>query len=364
MVQIRLPVELVMLVLEQAYYDKKGFPDRPTLNTCALVCKDWSPLAQRLLLHHVEVPASARRDAFRAALFSLNDDRAHTLAASVRRASFRITSPSDEDDLVRLVGHCRHLYELVLRVSGVHAFRNATIQALGQSAITERTTPLRALVLHQCGVQSPILYQLLAVWPTIQFLRLGFELAAPAPQTIRTAAKLYELVLYRTPSLRAMSWILSASKRTLRILECHAMPSADYNEILDDYTEHLLSLRIRQSPRTAQFIRKCVSLRELVFIQLSTFLPLGELPQSIEHLAIRYIPGVSTEIPTSIISAVDKLPRLRLISCDVYSTEDPNYPALKEKCREKAVVLDHNVVPLAVRRSYSIDKVSAGPKCR
>ena len=327
---------------------------------------------------------SAQHDAPRAALLSsLDANRTHTLAAYVRRASFVIRGPSDEDDLVHLVRRCQHLYELILNVGGVHAFQDSTIQALSEPGITERSTPPRALFLRQCSVQSPILYQLLAAWPTIQFLRLGFELAAPAPQAIRTTARLYELALYRTPSLKAMSWILSASRETLRVLECHAMPSGDYNEILDAHTEHLLSLRILQSPRSAQFIRKCVNLRELAFTQLSTFFPLGELPQSIEHLAIRYIPGVSTAIPTSIISAVDKLPRLRLVSCDPYSTENTNYPALDEKCRAKGVVLDHNAVPiqhvssfcavrrlsetewrprLVVRRSHSLGHVSARSK--
>lgn len=349
MSRIHLPAELVLLILEQAYYDRRGFPDWHTLSACARVCTSWRPLAQRLLFHQVVVPGihqtSSTRESFRSTVLSTSDG-GRELASYIRRVDVTIRGPEDEDNLVQLINHCHHLYELVLRASGVHALRDVTMHALGSPLVIDRPTPIRALFLS-CGIQSPILYQLLAVWPTIQFLRIGTELAALPPKTLETKAKLYELVLYRLPSVRAMEWMLSASDGSLRILECQVVPDARYDTILDAHTRHLQSLRVfHQTLRSRTFIHKCVNLQELMLAQLSRFLPLGELPETLEHVAFRQLPGVSDAISTSIISAVDKLPRLRLMSCDASARQSEHYPALEEKCRKKRVLLDHNMVPI------------------
>ena len=337
-----------MLLFEQIYYDINGLPDRQTLRACALVCSTWSLSAQQLLFHDIRVPDDEDRfKSFSAALYA-SSERGRMLLSFVRRAEVVIaTGRPNEWDLVDLINHCHHLYELRLRVTGVHMFKSATLEALSSVQVIERSTPIRALALLSCGIQSPIIYQLLAIWPTIRFLRLGTELAASPPCDVSTTAQLYELVLHRIPCIEGMEWLLSASQGSLRILECNTAPSAKYDRILAVHAEQLQSLRLfRHTPRSAALIRQCTHLREVMFTHLSDFLPLGELPETLEHITFRYLPGVATVVPWSMVAAIDKLPRLRLVSCDASAWQAANYPALLEKCSEKHIVLDHDVVSI------------------
>jgi hypothetical protein len=343
----RVPAELVTPILEEVYYDYYGFPNKRTLRACALVCSVWSGPAQRLLFHNLRVPGSPERlKTFRATLYATSE-RAQILASFVRRAEIDITTDAETRDLVELLYHCPHLYELRLRVGGIHEFNDATMTALSDAQITERATPIRALALLSCGIQSPIIYQLMEAWPTVRFLRLGTELAAPPPPAMSTGARLYELVLQRTPCVEGLEWLLSASQKSLHILECNMPPAARHNQILARYTEHLQSLRlIHHTPFSAALIRQCTNLREVMFAHLSDFLSLGELPQTLEHITFRYVPGVVAVVPPSIVTAVDKLPRLRLVSCHTSARQAVDYPALQEKCKERHVELGHDVVPI------------------
>ncbi|EKM49534.1 uncharacterized protein PHACADRAFT_178956 [Phanerochaete carnosa HHB-10118-sp] len=347
---VNLPSELTTIILEYAYYDANGQPDRRTLSACTLLCTSWSAVAQPLLFRHVCAPSSKdhenRLAIFRSTLLS-GSEHGRILAAQVRRAEVAIRDLADVEIFVELIYHCHHLYELILRVHGVHAFQSSTLEALGAPAIIGRPAPIRALALLSCGIQSPILYQLLATWPTIRFLRLGTELAAHPPTDMPIRASLYELSLARTPCVEGMGWLLSNSQGTLRIFECHAAPEGAHREILAAHTAHLLSLRLfRHTFGVPALLRRCSSLREVMLTQVSDFLPLGELPAALEHLTFRHFMSTHSVLPPSILEAIEKLPKLRLVSCDVSARLATNYAALEEKCTQKGVVLDHDVVPI------------------
>ena len=343
-----------MLVVEQAYYDTRGEPDRQTLRACALVCTSWLSVAQPMLFRHVRVPGSKdHRDllaVFRTTLFS-GSERARTLASYIRRAALTIDCLIDEETFVALIIHCPHLYELVLRCTGIHAFQDSTLEALSTPAVTERHTPIRALALLSCGIQSPILYQLLDIWPTVRFLRLGVELAAAPPPGATMKGSLYDLSVMRIPCIEGLGWLLSNTHDTLRIFECHVAPQGAHRELLAKHIRHLLSLRFfRHTLGANALLRQCRSLREVMFTQVSDFLPLGELPATVEHLTFRHFVGTHASVPPSIVEAVEKLPKLRLVSCDASAPLADNYAALEEKCRQKGVLLDHDVVPIRTVR--------------
>lgn len=344
------PPELVMQILEHAYYDANGQPDRRTLCACALLCTSWSSVAQALLLRHVRVPGSKARSDLQTVprpIFLTGSERAQMLASHVRRAEITVEDTDDEVTLVELIYHCCHLYELTLRINGVHAFSLSTVEALGKPVVTERLTPIRSLALLSCGIQSPILYQLLMIWPAIRFLRLGTELAAAPPRYSTFEGSLYELSLLRTPCVEGMGWLLSNSRETLRILECHVAPEGAHRDILAKHTPHLLSLRFfRHTRGVPTLLRQCNSLREVMFTQVSDFLPLGEMPATLEHFTFRHFVGTQAVVPPSIVQAIEKLPRLRLVSCDISARLAANYGALEEKCTQKGVIIDHDVVPI------------------
>lgn len=348
-----MPLDLVASIIEEAYYndDLGKTPDRCTLRACALVCTSWAGLAQKLLFRAVSIPSDLDRcAAFRSAAYAPSE-RSRILVSYIRSAHIDVGSGTPDkynsvSDLVDLVTHCPRLYELSLRFHGVHELDNATLDALQAAQLRAHRSPIRALSLLSCGIQSPILYQLLVIWPTIQYLRVGTEIVAPPPSK-PIGAKLYELTLHRTPSAEALSWLLSASKDTLRILGCHTAPPTSYDPILAEHTERLHSLRIfRHTPRTVAIIRQCTSLKELVLTQLSNFLPLGELPPTLEHISFRYFPGTVNLPLSTIISAIENLPRLSLVSCDACARENPDFPLFEAKLAEKQASLCTDVLPI------------------
>ncbi|KAI0045465.1 hypothetical protein FA95DRAFT_123791 [Auriscalpium vulgare] len=55
--QTQVPLEVQLMVVEWVYRSSQhGTIDYPTLRACALVCRSWTPVAQRLLFRRVPVP--------------------------------------------------------------------------------------------------------------------------------------------------------------------------------------------------------------------------------------------------------------------------------------------------------------------
>ncbi len=268
------------------------------------------------------------------------------LASCVRQMDLLLSYSQDPQLLVQLVCRCHRLYDVTLRILGVDELDGFTLEGLRQAHAASMPTPIRSLSLMMCGVQSPLLYQLLSVWPTIKFLRLGAELAAPLPPQ-PAQVELYELVLHRTLPPRVMEWLLGSSANSLRIFDCNAAPSTDYNRLIAQFSEGLLSLRLfRHTIHSAALIQRCPNLREIVISQLSSFLPIGELPMTLEHLSFRSFSTIATIPLTPIISAVDKLPRLRLLTCDKLTEQNPYFPVLREKCTKKGISVYSNLLPI------------------
>ncbi|KAF7792623.1 hypothetical protein EIP86_003720 [Pleurotus ostreatoroseus] len=348
--------ELIQSVLEMLYYDEKMRPNYPALTSAALVCRAWRNPAQQLLFRNVELstPLDLKHLGYFLSVTSPSCPRGLDLASLVRQVDLILTYTQDPQILVQLVSRCHRLYDVTLRVVGVHALDDDTLEGLRQAHTASMPTPIRSLSLMMCGVQSPLLYQLLSVWPTIRFPRLGAELAAPLPAQ-PTQVQLYELILHRTLPPRVMEWLLRSSVNSLRIFDCHAAPSTEYDPLVAQFSENLLSLRLfRHMQRSMALIRRCPNLRELVITQLSSFLPLGELPMTLEHLSFRSLSTVTTIPLTPIISAVDKLPRLRLLTCDASTEQNPDFAVLREKCEKKGIFISSGLRPIPMVSVVSI----------
>ncbi|OSX59898.1 hypothetical protein POSPLADRAFT_1035402 [Postia placenta MAD-698-R-SB12] len=352
-----LPAELISAIIEQLYYDEDGNPDRRALYACSLVSASWTGPAQRLLFHTARLHGPHAL-AFLHAIHPARPSGTR-LGEHVRRLEVRIGtgpgsgSPTSPDatslrptEFLTLLDHCPRLYELILRAYNVHAFEEPLTRALGALASDPARTPLRALSLLRAGVQSPLLYQLLAVFPSVRFLRLGSEMAAPLPKSPASVA-LTELVLYRLPSPRILSWLLASSLSTLAILDLRDAPDVQLTEILAPHGPRLRSLRLlRYNARGAALIRLCPALEELVLFQLSTFLPLANLPQTLEHLSFRDFSWTSNPSLQTIIAAIETLPRLRLLTCDANAKQHDDFPALRRKCEKKGVALRTDALPI------------------
>ncbi|KAH9947596.1 hypothetical protein B0H21DRAFT_807153 [Amylocystis lapponica] len=342
------PVDLIIEILGHSYY-RDGIPDKATLRACTLVSSFWTEHAQRLLFCSVSLYDSRMMQSFSFAT-DPSAERGRQLGSYVRTMEMFIESSDHMGHTVAgfiaVLSRCPRIYELVLCAPHLHMFDDATMDQLRQLAHGPLQVTIRALSLLLCGIQSPLLYQLLEVWPTVQFLRLGTELNATPPRA-PAPIKLYELVLHRTPSQEILEWLLSASESSLQIADFRDVPGPLFDDLLRLHGPHLRSLRLmRYSARAAAVIKHCPNLEELILFQLSTFLDLARLPQTLEHLGFRNYTWSASPSLHTIITAIDSLPRLRIVTCDPHTEQHVDYPALRAKCLERGVELLADALPI------------------
>ncbi|KAJ3480738.1 hypothetical protein NLI96_g8136 [Meripilus lineatus] len=255
-----LPLELVYRILHNTYFVEEGVKDSSTLSACSLVSPSWTGEAQRLLHHSIRV---ASCPSFRPHDIPLRiGSLVRSLEVSVGYSEIPV------GDFVTLLAHCPHVYELHLRITE-HELDDVTLDLLSNTP-----TPLRivALNLQYCGVQSPILFQLLFLWPTIEFLRLGTEIAASPPFKTPTF-RLYELTLLRNPPVATLLWLLSNSVGHLRILDFRDPPGHKFELLFDQHGPHLHSLRFfRHAGGAESMIQRCPKQRTRIVADF-------ELPQ-------------------------------------------------------------------------------------
>jgi len=199
---------------------------------------------------------------------------------------------------------------------------------------------LRALYLARCGRQSPILYQLISVWPGIHFLRIGGRICAPPPSQ-PSSIQLHELVLSCGEQLQSntLDWLLSGSQ-SLQVLELWDEPGPRMKSLVAKHGEHLRSLRMPCFNKVAaDVVDLCPKLEELALvIYHSTALTrLRDLPASIEHFAVRNMAKKSLHCP--VINTINTLPNLRVVTCDQGSLQYPDFSVLQRACDTRSVDL-------------------------
>ncbi|KAH8104628.1 hypothetical protein BXZ70DRAFT_599700 [Cristinia sonorae] len=355
-----LPQELIEKVLQHVYYNTDlSRPDYGTLLACCLICKTWSGQAQRMLFLSIVLNTTTA-----GSLITSTSDHTQALLASVRcldleeklETRTQINSMHMADDqvlvestLIAAITRCTGLYELSFRVKNLHKFSDKTVIQLFQLARRADIRPLRAVKLPTFGVLSPLLFQIMQIWPTIQFVRLGQELGAIHPRSLTPTFQLYELTLLRVPTrnVEAIEWLLSASIGHLRILHLRDEPGKAYDNIFQIHGPHLESLRLyNQNKRTSALLRMCPNLKEFVITILSDFLPLENLPESLEHLSFRNYIWAKNNRLVSVIDAIDKLPNLRVVSCDPNGKSHPDWSTLEEKCLKRGINLEADALPI------------------
>lgn len=267
----------------------------------------------------------------------------------------------------RLLQACPRLYELSLTTHGLHEFDQFVLAKLKDSG-----QGIRALNLQYCGVQSPVLFQLLGIWPHIRFLKIGTEIAtwpwrhpAETPvlrQSISNGSRnditqrppahvsLYDLALSRIPQPAVLVWLLGSSALSLRILDLREAPGIDARKTLGIHAPHLRSLRLlHYNLDSAAFLRQCTRLEEFVIYNIPVIVPLApELPSSIEHLSFRNPKHTFRNTLRPILDAIEVLPKLRMVTCDKDSEGLPEFAILKSRCTERGVEVVISEVPFWV----------------
>ncbi|KAK7469246.1 hypothetical protein VKT23_003733 [Stygiomarasmius scandens] len=346
-----LSVELIQMILAHVYYKNdvvhtiflSRTPDYQTLAAASLINSSWRIPAQTLLFNHlIDIVAGRFVKTFSDPAF--NPDRRHILLGYVRILNLRLI-PDDTNfssahwsstfppvsmcrmaDFGFLLAHCPHLYELNVRFLGV-------------LSLGTKPSPcpfnLKALAVMECSSQSPILFELLELFPSVQFLTVGVEVVA-RPSSAPNH-KLYELVMSRSLPASTFGWLVSNSVGHLRILEMRDPPSPDIRETLQSLCAHVESLRImRFNPTALEVIKSCTRLRELVIMALPSILTLSDISVTLEHLCVvRYdVNGVQ--------KLISSLPNLSLFSGD-----DPHgrNGSLENVCKSRGIAMKTGLWP-------------------
>ena len=342
-----LPIELWITVIQHNYYKMDGSIDIPTLLSCALVHPKWTEPAQSLLFHSIpldKIVKSKRDDCF----FESVMIHGSKFGSYIRRLIVSIGRyPSSADGSIAihrftlLLKFLPRLYEVTLNVYGVHQFDGPSIDELGIAA-----PHIRSLNLLRFGVQSPILYQLIDLWPNIQFLTIGAEIIA-SPPSDPPKIKLYELMLLRSLIPPAsLEWLLSESENTLKVFELRDLPGQQMKSILAKHGPHLRSLRLlHYNKDSADLLRLCTQLEEFVIYRIPDVVHIQTLPTTIEHFSIRNSGTGNKSYKAEIISLMGKLPKLRVVTCDARAVDHYGFTALKNACDAKGAELQFRSWP-------------------
>ncbi|KAF5369316.1 hypothetical protein D9758_002720 [Tetrapyrgos nigripes] len=346
-----LPVELIITILEHVYYSNdvvhtiflSRSPDYKTLAGASLIGTAWRTPAQTFLFNHITERACGRLAKSFSDPYS-DPARRATLLGYVRILDLRLI-PDDESsvsiahwssatasrvmcrmkDFWFFMAHCTNLYELSVRFLGVISLEISNMHS-------SLPSNLQALKLVECSSQSPILFELLEIFPSVCFLTVGVEVVVHPISTPKH--KLYELVMSRSLPTATFEWLTAHSIGFLRILEMRDPPSSSIKDQLRLLCPHIESLRImRYNVTTLDVIKSCSHLRELILLGLPNMLRLDNAPSTIEHLCIARCDVVDIE------NLIVSLPNLRTFSSDESLRSQTRYNVLEEKCCSQNITM-------------------------
>lgn len=317
----QIPMEVVLEILEAAYYDDNMEPDVAFLANCALVSKAWSLPAQKLLFRHVHLRSNSAFLAFRSTV-DRSTDRGRVLGDAVLR--MRVTLDHNHPDrltndaFANAVLLCQNLYELDISLYG----QGASEQDSSDASVTQRTVPsldagvlnllrsgprIHALKLANWSDSDHLPIQLLSgIWPSLTSVvlkglppRLPADVDALVP--FRCNLSEIRMNFQVPPKLDFVRWLLQDSVRSLRIVEFEREPSSELLDfIVHQHGSSLESLSIPScsSIEMVSAVQRCERLKELK-LESPTLTPLlfKQLPSSVEHLAF----GMDVDTPLHII---------------------------------------------------------------
>lgn len=347
-----IPPELVIPIVEEMYHLPDGTADIHTLSACSLVCQSWRVHSQRLLLSRATMricgpPDDGQRSLTLHQCLSTGSlgsyIRALDLSITTRRGSLgsfvpQATSALSPDEFVSAVEFCPHLYHLSLNINAMHSFDADAVERLSSLSLT-----IRALDVSFGSVTSPVVYQLLAIWPSIQSLRLRTEMIAPLP-SVRPDFSLYELSLHRSVRRGVLEWLIPPpdapypSHRTpLRILDFWDTPNEDSRDIIFAHATNVRSLRLTYPP-PAGFMDSFNGIQEFVLRTTPDLLPLRPLPSSIEHLHFHNFSSPSfahSLVHTT--SCIRSLPNVTLVTVNKPIAEREDFGNLVRVCEDRGI---------------------------
>lgn len=360
-----LPVEIIEEIIAHVYYAHDTvvypslmtprIPDYTTLSRCSLIDSRWRTVSQSLLFNHITGSAAPRL--IKCFITSSSEHwkalMKHTriLDVSISALVPKVSSenltmaPSlciDSTEFIILMKQVSNLYELSISMPGTFSLE-AALAELKRSTPASYPTHLKALRIADCSVQSPILYELLDFFPSIEFLKIQVEIVVPPP---RLPAKfhLYDLAMFRTLSTEITTWLLSSSRDTLCILELRDLPSAGVTDLLvREYGRQLLSFRtMRYNMSTAKILHSCNNLQEFMILGLPSVptLSIQNFPVTLEHFSLVHRHSDPSMDIADVIILIKTLLNLKLLSFDRKLKDDPQYGMFEDICGRKGIEVE------------------------
>lgn len=339
----KLPLELIAAIFEGLYYNPIGTVDYRSLRSCCGVCRSWKAHAQKLLFRAPSLLSRERASSFLLAISRLD------LAENVLVLNISVDAVGDSADFAYAVVSCRRLYHLRMGAAKLFSFDRRTM------SILSRIPPIKALSMLTMCVQSTFLYQLLRLLPGLAHLCIFTEWHATPPADL-PEFHLYELVVRRALHPVVLLWLLSSSP-SLQIFEMWDLcDPATMQIVMRDHGSTIRSFRFAYVTfQTLKILKSCVNLEELVIWNVPTFIPLDDLPLSIQHFSFRNPPHSRSTTLSIIIDAIHTLPNLESVTCDKGTVEEvPDFQKLLHACKTLKLTL------LVSESSYPI--VSTSPE--
>ncbi|EJF57479.1 hypothetical protein DICSQDRAFT_173935 [Dichomitus squalens LYAD-421 SS1] len=288
----RLPIELVLQVLEEAQYDDL-VPRHKWLKNYALVCRSWSIHAQRLLFAYVTLLKGSdhcRKFRKRMKLVESRDpERASLLKESIRTLGMAVDHQDIYADVIRLCPNLRELHLSLYHAS----FRRDVLEGLAAAGL--RISALRVKAYHYLP-----LFQLLPLLPSLEYLEVDCNsilddiLAIPSISPPAWRLKYLRYANMRRHTQAFVEWVLSASgsvaRESLEVLSVIS-PSFELSSIAAlGLADTLLSLTV-QRLHDSDDLSVLTRLQEIAVVHPEGTPPTFRLlPAGVVHITLDAIP--------------------------------------------------------------------------
>ncbi|OJA11861.1 hypothetical protein AZE42_03259 [Rhizopogon vesiculosus] len=360
-----IPIEVVLTIMEAAYFDENNDPDVDLLRNCALVCRAWSVHAQKLLFRRVRLCSESAFASFSEAV-DRRLPRGRLLGDTViqMRAILDYTQPGclTQTSLAMAVSHCPNLYGLDLAQYGCMAPGKDVVASSAQERMPLHAPSFdeHSLALLKAGPRITALHfsswsdsdqsvlQLLQIWPSLKSLSITGTPPVLSPsvtyEPIPCTLQEFRVNCQREPSKEFLSWLLhhSAEEKSLQVIDLERQPTSELLDYLvEKHGEALHSLAIPSFAmhEHAHAAMRCRSLRELrTESSWSSPVVCRQMPESIQHIAF----GLDMDtVLTPIINLVNTRDELQAITVNIWRDGDhhPQLPSLKMACAYRGVDL-------------------------
>ncbi|KAH9002478.1 hypothetical protein EDB86DRAFT_315083 [Lactarius hatsudake] len=363
-----LPLEIVDRILREVCEWPLRGAERQMLTACALVCKSWLSLARRLLYHSLTVESSRAYASRKPGTLGPEAllHRSHLLGF-IRSLSIRVidestaTLPLFSDvpqgsqecvripDFLSLLTHTPRLRDLHLSVDWAHKNTHSfEPHVLGWLSSLE--LPIEVLDLkYGRPFDSPLVYDLVGIWPTIRALRVLTGYSGLPPEL--SSLSLRELRLPITSLATLIGWLLPHpppnEPSNLQFLELYEI-SEEARAVLSVHGPSVSTLTLTRQPAFG-IAHLFTKLEELVIAGPFWSSPLPAFPRTLKHIRLQVHAFMSDDVSAAIAQVLPILLDLRVITIEETLTHDKHYSDLQEACETHRVEILVNSVDLSGR---------------